>query len=269
MALNKYKNDISQEEFRGQRLTVRDLEQFGRGKEFAEIIANDPHFIFVTKIYDGANTLIDIKSKRVLPDVDPRTNEFVVDPAQEVRSLGYRTGTFRVEYLFWRYLVGEQGLPGVYVQEISPSRTEVKIIPSETGDDATDIQLTQDFVRFSNLVLDADEANVLLDDLFFEITREGISDVMINTINEGFMVRLYRISKFDTNEDTKNALKTIIEDSIQSSRPKMLEELTQRGFVSFVKFVEIFDTVLRQEIFNRVTQMENYFDFITLEEENS
>lgn len=238
MAIRSYKNNINQLDFRGQRVTTEDLEFIGAGLENVNFTA-DGRNVVVTKIYDGSNNLLNIKFEKAAPPTDPQTGEFYIRPDLEVKELGYNAGTFRVEYNFWKFVAGDDGTPGVFIREISPSRSEVRIssIPSSNPD--LNLRLEKDFYNFANLVLDVDEYNLLLDDIFTDIDVP----VTINKLDIDFLDRLY--ADFQLNDVS---FSNILINILRNSRENMFLRLQERGFVSFNEFIKLFDTTMKEVI---------------------
>lgn len=261
MAINRYKNDTSQEEFRGQRLTQADLDLFGRGLQHIQFDEANPNFVFVTKLYDESNNLLDFKISQSLPDKDPMGN-FILDPTNDIKNFGFGTGTFRLEYNFWEYKVGTDTDPGIYVSEISPSKTEVRILPNKNGNEQRDTNLEIDFRRFSNLVLSENEATDIVNDFFDEITSDGMNEVVITTISDHFINRLMAQSAISDIEGLHATIGNVIDQAILNSKPIMIERIKEDGFVSFVNLLRVYDTVLREQIFNVVTGYNHLFNLI-------
>ena len=238
MAIRSYKNNINTLEFRGQRVSSEDLSFFGAGLDNIEFTAEGKNVV-VTKIYDGSNNLLNIKFEKATPPTDPATGEFFLRPDLEINELGYQSGTFRVEYNFWKFMIGSDFQPGVFIKDISTSKTEVRILPNPTQDTDIDLLIKKDFFNFANLVLDSSEFNVLLDDIFNDIDIA----VTINKLDIVFLDRLY--TDFQLNDisfaDTLNNIFIL-------SRENMLLRLLERGFVGYGEFIRLFDTTMKEAI---------------------
>jgi len=238
MAIKNYKNNTSVVDFRGQRVTSEELSFFGGGLENVEFTADGKNVV-VTKVYDGTNNLLNVKFEKAAPPTDPATGEFYIRPDLEVQELGYQSGTYRVEYNFWKLLVGDDQLPGVFAKDISLSRTEARLLPNNTQNDTANATIKKDFFDFSNLVMDSADFNVLLDDIFNDIDTA----VTINKLDIEFLDRLYNDFQLD---DTSFA--DVLSNILRISRENMLLRLLERGFVAYGEFIRLFDTTMKEAI---------------------
>jgi len=238
MAIRSYKNNTNDVDYRGQRVSNEDLSFFGDGLENVEFTA-DGNNVVVTKIYDGSNNLLNIKFEKATPPTDPATGYFYLRPDLEVKELGYQAGTFRVEYNFWKFMAGSDQLPGVFIKDISTSRTEVRILQNPNPNADVDLTLKTEFFNFANLVMDSKEFNVLLGDIFNDIDI----GVTINKLDLGFLNKLqtdFGISDIQFAD--------LLSRILIHAKETMLLKLLEIGFVGYNEFIRMFDTVMKESI---------------------
>jgi len=170
MALTKYKNvdDInSRKTGVGEFLEKEDLfvisqnstEQSGFG-----LCNND---IMEVTLYDVNNNLLPQKDgatvKYIKYDkifdyiIKTNTGELAIDVEKVVNDCGYTNGIIKVNLNFVRLKVGDESeFRRVWIQEISPTRTEVRVLPLNVQDDpTTTIKNKSDFNNLQNLNIDA------------------------------------------------------------------------------------------------------------------
>tara|TARA_Y100001963_G_scaffold157984_1_gene256043 strand:+ start:3422 stop:8458 length:5037 start_codon:yes stop_codon:yes gene_type:complete len=87
-------------------------------------------------IHDTDNNLVE----SVYDEIDWRieNDELVLKPGDDLRRKGYKQGKFKVVYNFFSELLGGRLGHKVYIQEISSTRKEVRIVPVQKFPDATE-----------------------------------------------------------------------------------------------------------------------------------
>ncbi len=238
MAIRSYKNNTSEAEFRGQRVSTRDLSIFGAGLEHVDFSAAGKNVV-VTKIYDGSNNLLNIKFEKASPPTDPETGQFYVRPDLEVKELGYQSGTFRVEYNFWRFMVGNDSSTGVSLKQISRSRTEVRLVPATKNTPEDAYTINSEFFDFSNGVMSAEMFNILVDDIFKDMD-EGVT---ISKIDPDILKRIYNDFGIDEKDFSK-----LLTSIFSTSKKNVTMRLLERGCVSYGEFLRVFDTTMKEAI---------------------
>lgn len=116
--------------------------------------------------------------------------ELAIDIEKLLNDLGFTNGILKVNINFVRNKIGsENQLTKVWIQEISPSREEIRILPLVTTDTQTNIQIQNEFTNVNNLSKDFKYyKKSILDSLdSFEITYlESITALMINKFGKDF-----------------------------------------------------------------------------------
>lgn len=117
------------------------------------------------RLYDLSNNLLEqTEGKRVryitkqqLPkylksDIDPTTQEkiFDIDIEKLVKEAGYGNGEFKVVFNFLKNYLGSQNTKQrVWIHEVSPSRTEIRIQPLITTDETQNAKIKHRYEAFS------------------------------------------------------------------------------------------------------------------------
>jgi hypothetical protein len=117
--------------------------------------------------------------------------ELAIDIEKLLNDLGFTNGILKVNINFVRYRVGtENESTRVWIQQISPSREEIRILPLKTKDDNINKITKKEFSNINNLSKDFKyyKKNILdsLDD--FEMkSLTTIDDVMVNKFGNDFI----------------------------------------------------------------------------------
>jgi hypothetical protein len=117
--------------------------------------------------------------------------ELAIDIEKLLNDLGFTNGILKVNINFVRYRVGtENESTRVWIQQISPSREEIRILPLKTKDDNINTITKKEFTNINNLSKDFKyyKKNILnsLDD--FEMkSLNTIDDVMVRKFGNDFI----------------------------------------------------------------------------------
>ena len=141
----EYKNqediDTTGQKARGERLNQEDLDilpqptledsEFGKPDkldiqdEFVELHVYDKQNNLLESIYDQ----IQWTTKKAPGGEKTQGQQLVLKPGDDLRFHGYRVGKFKVVYNFFSELLGDRLGNKVYIEEISPTRQEIRILP--------------------------------------------------------------------------------------------------------------------------------------------
>lgn len=94
------------------------------------ILGQEKNFKSVTLTYlDSLNVPHDYTYKELVREfVQYKNNQILIDPIADLTFIGITEGSFKVSYNFTREMAGSQLAP-LSIKEISPSRTEIKLVP--------------------------------------------------------------------------------------------------------------------------------------------
>jgi hypothetical protein len=182
MSIKKYTNIDginNKTENEGQFLQADDLFIVSKKEIEATDFGNCKYDAMEVSVYDVNNNLLPHKSGNNVAYVKTGdiknymyqiTNaggqkELAIDIEKLLKDLGFTNGILKVNINFVRYRVGsEDGLERVWIQEISPSREEIRILPlktkfaninSKTNKELKDLQtLNKSFKYYKNSLLD-------------------------------------------------------------------------------------------------------------------
>jgi len=259
MTLLRYKNINTTgpiDENRGQRIEERDRKIFERNNAPASFgISERDNVEFA--LYDMSDNLLEWKTK----DADniilsggekQRTGgspEIVVDPSVDINDVGYDKGAFRVSYQFLRNRVGSNiDIEKVYIKEISPSRTEVRILPVFTGVKIVDEKMKEYFNHFKTNDLDKTD----MVEMTNIITQQITPDMLDKELRSLF------VSRFQHDYVVSNTkLQQIYNSIINDIRVELVDVLVKESqeFISIDRFKRLFRIVLDRVVDKYIPQL--------------
>ncbi len=132
---------------------------------------------------------------------DPSTNSLLLDVAETFREANIRRGSYIIVANAFKALMGTPDAPSAYVREISPDRTEIKLIVSQES------LLSGDFDRFKIKVSEL-QAQGLLNNIILDFGFNRIGYVTLVKFDSKdpsvFYVKLYK--PIDDEIDEKDTL---------------------------------------------------------------
>jgi hypothetical protein len=222
MAINDFKNieNINLNlDSTAQLVDSKDLTIFKTGVKNITDFGMSDNDVIEFRVYDISNNLLEqtdgIKvryiQKNDLPkylksDIDRITQEkiFDIDVEKLIRESGYGNGEFKVSFNFLKNYVGtnNKNTPQIWIHEVSPSRTEIRIMPLLSNDVISNQTIinrynafadnTGEFVEIINIIkntIDLIETNIsdLIDNYF--VSKNGqlwldkiVSDYKFNNL---------------------------------------------------------------------------------------
>ena len=100
--------------------------EFGQGTdEFVELHVYDQNGSHLESVYDN----IEWTTKKAPGGKTTQGQQLVLKPGNDLRTAGYKVGKFKVVYNFFTELLGDRLGHNVYIDEISPTRKEIRILP--------------------------------------------------------------------------------------------------------------------------------------------
>ena len=182
MSIKKYtnfENINNKTDNTGQFLESKDLFIVSKNEIQISEFGNTPYDVMEVSVYDINNNLLPQKSGNNIAYVKSTdiknymyniTNnlgkrEVAIDVEKLLSDLGFTNGILKINLNFVRNKVGnENELQRVWIQEISPSREEIRIIPLKTKDESINNinknqfknlkSLTKDFAFYKKSILD-------------------------------------------------------------------------------------------------------------------
>ena len=141
---NKKQIEQARSTVRGERISQKDKQvlsqavnrplQFGQfnenrtpGDQFLELHIYDENGNRLESIYNQKKISWSIQKAR---GSSTTGNRLVLKPGEDLRARGYEYGSYQVVYNSFEELLGDRGKHEVYIQEISPSRKEIRVLPT-------------------------------------------------------------------------------------------------------------------------------------------
>lgn len=134
------------------------------------------------------------------------TPEFIVDLEKLIREAGYSNGIFKTQVTLLNRRVGSDAKEGddMWIHEISPSRTEIRILPNRAKGENKDLEkrlslfldnknFRDDVIYYVNVFIDKLELEKILQYFLFCKGKEQDGIDYINLIKEEFEVESFEI----------------------------------------------------------------------------
>jgi len=266
MAVDNYKNekDISISTNKGVRIDEADLKIFSRENTDAYFGLSEKDNIEFS-LYDTNNNLLGYAIK---PDnqiqlrdgnaqVSGQPAQILLDPKSDINALGFQTGNFKVSYQFFRnkfgsYLNSERA----YIQEISPSREEIRILPVMYGND-NDTNRKTDFEQFKLNILDNISLSKMIDDVLKLDNAE-----LTNNTDTLFIQQFQKEFNFNNNQ-----LVQLYNQITTDLKTQLIEVLKDEEYPSLAKIKNLFGILLSDILTNRIpnatSETNNILDTVT------
>jgi len=134
------------------------------------------------------------------------TTEFIVDIEKLIREAGYSNGIFKTQVTLLNRRVGVDGIEGdnLWVHEISPSRTEIRLLPNRAKKKNKDLEerlsifldkgtFRDDVIYYVNVFIENLDLEKILQDFLMSKGKETDGVEYINLIKTEFKVESFEI----------------------------------------------------------------------------
>lgn len=250
MTITRYYDLRDRQNERARRIRLKDLELFEREAFPIDFFSNERD-VLEFAVYDLGDSLvnwieIDDDNPRIV--IDGRTQEnttipaIILDTVEHLKLSGIDKGSVYISYQFFKNRVGSSAYGNrVFIQEISPSRTEVRILPALTGNEQLDFYLVRDFQHFKHNDIFIDDVVLAVIYTYEAIYVSSIDDLM----NENFYFQFqydYGISGAQLQE-----IKTQI---LVRTRERLINRILQEedDFMSRPRLQALFIMVLQEVV---------------------
>jgi hypothetical protein len=207
MSIKKYTNFEqinSKAENKGQFLQKDDLFIVSKTEIEETDFGDCKHDVMEVSVYDINNNLLPQKSgknvayiktgdiKNYLYNITNKggQKELAIDSEKLLKDLGFTNGILKININFVRNKVGtDNELTKVWIQEISPSREEIRILPLKTKDNSINVVTNKEFKNINNLSKDFKyyKKNILdALDSFERESLERIDDALVARFGNDF-----------------------------------------------------------------------------------
>ena len=219
MAINDFKNieNINLNlDSQGQLIDSKDLNIFKSSAKIVTDFGMSKNDVIEFRIYDISNNLLEqtngIKVRYIKKDdlpkylkneINPTTQEriFDIDVEKLIREAGYGNGEFKIAFNFLKNYLGSDNLKQrVWIHEVSPSRTELRIMPLLTTDETQNTLIQKRYNSFLNkgselrsvindikksIDLIENDISTLIDKYFIEKHGQGWLNVLLRDFKFG------------------------------------------------------------------------------------
>jgi len=198
MAINDFKNieNINLNlDSTAQLVDSKDLKIFKTGAKNITDFGMSKNDVIEFRVYDISNNLLqqtnginvryihkDDLPKYLKSDIDPITQEkiFDIDVEKLVRESGYGNGEFKVSFNFVKNYVGtENKKQRVWIHEVSPSRSEIRVMPLLSDDNNENQKITNRYNSFLEKSNELREVVNIIENAIDSI-ENNISDLIDN-----------------------------------------------------------------------------------------
>jgi len=109
-------------------------------------------------VYDMDDNLLSWNVLREPPQI--YNKNIVLSPGKSLRDLEFRRGQYRISYNLFRNMLGSSEGSKLYIEEISPSRKEVRVRPVKTASPERNIIFNGQVENFSDKGIEADQFKI-------------------------------------------------------------------------------------------------------------
>ena len=175
--------------------------------------------------------------------------EALVDPKKDIEASNYDRGTFRVSYQFLKERVGSfRTNDKVFIKDISPSRTEARILPVFVGDYEVDSRMKKRFQHFKHN--DQEKYDIL------DIVGMAINEITLQMIEDEFESLFLEHFQYDylvSEEQLEHIFLGIRDDILTSMKVKL--KMEDDEFISYRKMKNLFLMTLTEVVDNYIPRM--------------
>lgn len=186
--------------------------------------------------------------------------EFAIDIETLLNSLGFTNGILKVNINFVRNRVGsENELTRVWIQEISPSREEIRILPLKVSDTNISEKNKKDFSNINNLNQDFKYYKKQILDTLDSFENENINkinDVIISKFGNDFLQILKKDFGLSNFEAFRNRIFTNFKDSVTHWLNNKEYDITQSTFGNPLP-IQRFEDCEQYDFKNLIAELQN------------
>jgi len=236
---NEIKESVGQ--VRGERIDTKDLTLFYFNKDSEETYNySDGKDTVELSVYDMDDNFLQWAivppPYEMYDKVSP--NKIILKPGNDLRLFGFQRGQYRVVYEFFRNSLGGFNDNKLFIEEISPSRKEIRVLPVKTTDENNNIQFNSDFVNFGrNGILTKSFARLFGNKLNTYTAKDFFSDVESSEYEE--LSAKFTTLVGETINQVYNNAKKEAKDILQYEDQQRLSSVAEKVFT--IVFGEGFD----------------------------
>lgn len=127
--------------------------------------------------------------------------EYFIDVEKVIREAGYEQGLFKVQYQLLNNRVGRHNTEKLWIHEISPSRTEMRLVPVTDTEGVVEAELFKRYDGFLKNKKFRDDVIYLIDDFIDTIKVEDIVRRFVNKFGNDYVKSILTEFKLDSFDD--------------------------------------------------------------------
>lgn len=127
--------------------------------------------------------------------------EYFIDVEKLIREAGYNQGIFKVQYQLLNNRVGRYNTEKLYIHEIAPSRTEVRLVPVTDSDGVVNEDLFERYQTFTSKGTFRDDVIYFIDDFLDSIKFRDVIEKFISKFGKQYLEQIkkeFGITDFDS-----------------------------------------------------------------------
>lgn len=170
------------------------LSRFGSGKEdFLEFTLYDASDNQLPQGDSGELTRhislnqLNITEYFLVKDSGDDIVEYFVDVEKLIREAGYNQGLFKTQFQLLNNRVGRYNTEKLYIHEIAPSRTEVRLVPVTNPDGTVDEDLFKRYDGFTSGKTFRDDVVYYIDEFLDSIKFNDVIEKMISRFGKAYV----------------------------------------------------------------------------------
>lgn len=213
MAVEDFKNIDTRT---GLRLLGKDLEIIQRGMRESNFGKGKEDIIEFT-IYDASDNQLpqgesgeltrhisiniqNINEYFLSKDAGDGVEEYFIDVEKLLKEAGYNLGLFKVQFQLLNNRVGRHNTEKLYIHEIAPSRTEIRLVPVTKADGKVDEELFKQYDGFAKGKSFRDDVIYHIDEFLESIKVEDIIRSFINKHSKEYRLQILKEFKLNSLE---------------------------------------------------------------------
>ena len=182
------------------------LSQFGKGKEdFIEFTMYDASNNQLPQGESGELTrYISVNQLNINEYFLVKDNgndggvEYFIDVEKLIREAGYNQGIFKIQYQLLNNRVGRHNTEKLYIHEIAPSRTEVRLVPVTNADGTVDEDLFKRYQTFTSGGTFRDDVQYFIEDFLDSIKFNNVIERMVSKFGQAYIDQIKKEFKINS-----------------------------------------------------------------------
>ena len=228
MAVKDFKNIDTRTAFR---VLEKDRAIIERGKRLSNFGSGKEDFIEFT-LYDASDNQLpqgesgeltrhislnqlNINEYFLTKDSGDGVVEYFVDIEKLIREAGYNQGLFKIQFQLLNNRVGRFNTEKMFIHEISPSRTEARLVPVTNADGTIDEELFRRYDGFAKGKTFRDDVIYYIDDFLDSIKFRNAIEKIVSKFGKKYLEQIKTEFKINDFEEFINQVTIKLKESIR------------------------------------------------------